>query len=124
MERRLLIFCAVLIGLSLVGFVAYRHATAGIKVTVANHGILAMKNVSLHVTGRSYKIPDIAPGSQVSQRVFPTGDSHLEIKFTDENNSPMCLRVDCYFENGYRGQMRVYVKDKVIESVEENVKIY
>ena len=81
-----------------------------------------MKSVVLHVTGASDNLGDIAPGESATARVNPTSDSHLEVEFTDADGQSKQLIAGGYFEAGYRGTIRVEIKDDQIDKFEEDFK--
>lgn len=111
----------VVISLAVLVVVRFR---SGIVVTVENAGPASIKSVSLRVTGRSYSLGEIAAGSSASARVHPTGESHLEIELAHVDGTSQRLDAGGYFESGYRGTIRVVLKDGKIEQVEDAVKIW
>lgn len=94
---------------------------SGIQVTVENSGTKPLKSVTLHVTGASYNLGDITPGASATARVKPTGESHLEIEFTDAGGEVRRLDAGGYFESGYRGTIRVSIKGGVIDTNEQDI---
>ena len=76
----------------------------------------------LHVTGASYQLGDIGPGESATARVNPTSESHLEVEFTDRDGQSQRLHADGYFEPGYRGMIRVEIKDGLIDKFEDHIK--
>jgi hypothetical protein len=96
----------------------------GIWVTIENTGATPIRSVVLHVTGASYALADIAPKSSTEVRVEPRGESHLEIEFTDPNGKPRRLDAGGYFESGYRGTIRLSIKDGAIEKNEQAITLY
>ncbi|WP_164103727.1 hypothetical protein [Candidatus Laterigemmans baculatus] len=106
----------------LVGLAVFQFRS-GVRITVENAGTSPLKSVVLHVTGASYALGDIAVGKSATMRVRPTGESHLEIEFTRSDGETRRLNADCYFEPGYRGSMRVEIKDGQIHEVEESIKL-
>jgi hypothetical protein len=109
--------------LVLVGLLLFRFRP-GIQVTVQNTGSTPMRSVVLHVTGASYRLGDIVPGASAKARVRPTGESHLEIEFIDTDGTTQRLNAGGYFESGYRGTIRVEMKDGVIDKHEEDIKLW
>lgn len=91
-------------------------------MTVENTGASPLKSVVLHVTGESYDIGDIAPGETATARVIPTGESELEVEFKDTDGQTQRLNAGGYFESGYRGSIRVEIKDGQIDKFEDNTK--
>ncbi len=97
---------------------------SGIRVTVENIGKTPLNSVVLHVTGASYNVGDIAPGESVTARVNPTSESHLEIEFTNADGKTQRVNAGGYFESGYRGTIRVEIKDGVIDKFEDDIKLW
>ena len=104
-----------------IGLLMLQH---GIWVTIENAGTTPVRSVVLHVTGASYPLGDIAPGSCAKVRVGPRGESHLEIEFVDSNGKPRRLNADGYFESGYQGTIRISIKDGAIEKNEQKIRLY
>ena len=96
----------------------------GIQVTVENTGTTPLKSVVLHVTGASYDLGDIAPGATATARVRSIGESSLDIEFTDGDGNNQRLNAGGYFESGYRGTIRVEIKDGQIDKFEEDIKLW
>ena len=78
----------------------------------------------LHVTGASYDLGDIAPGATANARVRSNGESSLDIEFTDADGKAQRLNAGGYFESGYRGSIRVEIKDGQIDKFEDNIKLW
>jgi len=55
--------------------------------------------------------------------VHTTGESHLEIEFTDPDGPPHRLDAGGYFEPGYRGTIDISIKDGVIEKNEQQIRL-
>jgi hypothetical protein len=96
---------------------------SGIHVTVRNSGSQPLRSVVLHVTRASYDLGDIAPGEMASAIVSPTGESNLEIEFTDPDGQTQRLDAGGYFESGYKGTIRVSIKGGKIQENEQNIKL-
>lgn len=90
----------------------------GVTVSVKNVGSEALTSVVVHVTGNAYTLGDIQPGEGRSVRVFPTGESHVEIE-----HSKGRLIVDTYFESGYRGKISVDVTASKVQRVEDDTRV-
>ena len=106
----------------LIGILAFQ-LRSGIRVTIENTGTTTLESVVLHVTGASYNMGDIVPGASATARVSPTSESHLEIEFTDADGKVQRLDAGGYFEPGYRGTIRVSIKDGVIDKNEQDIKL-
>ena len=92
---------------------------------VRNEGSTAMTKVSIHVTGESYSIGDLRPSESASVRVNPSGESHVEISYTDNQEVQRRLVADCYFEGGslYHGKVDITVGDNEIRRVVSNIRV-
>ncbi len=69
-----------------------------------------------------YDLGDIAPGESATARVNPTGESELEVEFRDTDDQTHRLNAGGYFESGYRGSIRVEIKDGVIDKNEQDIR--
>jgi hypothetical protein len=128
MMRRYLIYLLVAITAVVLlcagGAIGYEFFYAGTRIVVRNTGQEAMRDVTVHVTGRVYSLGDLAPGDSRTQKVSPTGESSAEIEFTDEGDRRVRLNADCYFEPGlgYRGRIDVEIRDGKIVAVKDEAK--
>jgi len=121
MRRSLSIATIVGILLLSVGFILYQHSS-GVRVKVKNMGAKPIHSVVLHVTGESHQLGDIAPGEFARATVSPSGESSLQIDFSEANGNKRRLDVDCYMERGYVGVIEVSLKDGHIDAIEERVR--
>ena len=122
-NKRRWLLLAITVVLLLIAIVAFQ-LRSGIQVTVENTGISALKSVVLHVTGASYDLGDIAPGETATARVNPNGESELKVEFKDTDDQTQRLNAGGYFESGYRGTIRVEIKDGVIDKNEQDIKLW
>ena len=95
----------------------------GIHVAIHNTGSRPLRSVVLFVTGKSHGVGDILPGTSAHTTVTPTGDSHLEIQFIDDNGPVRRLDASGYFEPGYRGKIQVSIKDGAIDKNEQDITV-
>src|SRR5947209_4261248 len=98
--------------------------SSGIRITIQNTGSADLRLVVLYVTGREYPLGDIAPGASAHATVNPTSESHLEIGFTDAGGQPKRLNAGGYFESGYRGTIRISIKDGTITENDQQYVCY
>lgn len=108
---------AVMIGLAY--FLLFYHP--GIHVTVRNTGRQPIRSVVLYVTGNSCNLGDIPPGATADASVKCTGDSHLEIEFVDDARDAKRLDAGGFFQPGYRGTIRVSIRDGMIQENEQDI---
>ena len=111
------------IGLLLVAGLILTLCRSGIRTTIRNTGNQPLRSVVLHVTGASHSLGDIPPGATAQAIVHATGESHLEIEFTDPDGQPYRLDAGGYFEPGYRGTIDISIKDGVIEKNEQRIRL-
>jgi predicted NAD-dependent protein-ADP-ribosyltransferase YbiA (DUF1768 family) len=83
-----------------------------------------MRSVVLHVTGASYQLGDIPPGASAKARVRSTGESGLEIEFTDPDEKVQQLDAGGYFESGYRGTIHVSIKNGTTVTNQQDIKLW
>jgi hypothetical protein len=117
---------AFVVGIALIGtLIVLRMPVSlwgGIQVTIQNTGNQPLRAVRLHVTGATYDLGDIAAGKTAEAIVRATSESGLEIEFTDTNGRNNRLNAGGYFESGYRGTIRVSIKDDVIDMNEQQIR--
>lgn len=93
----------------------------GITVIVENADDRDIHAVVVQVTGNSYPLGDIAPGSSKTAIVNSTGESNLGIEFADADGRLRRLKAESYFEPRYRGSIRVSIKDGAIDRIEKKI---
>lgn len=96
----------------------------GIQVTIRNAEATPIRAVVVHVTGASYQLGDIASGESAQVVVRSTGESHLEVTFTEADGRTKQLNAGGYCEPGYRGTIRLSIRDGVIGENEQQVNVY
>lgn len=97
---------------------------SGIRVTILNTGQTSIHSVVLHVTGNSYSIGDLAPGDSGEATVTSAGESTLKIEFADADGKKQQLDAGVYLEPGYRGTIRVSIRDGVIDHNDQQISSY
>ena len=112
--------CVLLVVLVVLVLFLFR---SGVHVSIQNTGSRPLRSVVLFVTGTSYNLGDIPPGATAHATVHTTGESHLEIEFTDPDGQPHRLDAGGYFEPGYRGTIDISIKDGVIEKNEQQIRL-
>jgi hypothetical protein len=105
-------------------WLAYQFALPGVRVGLTNQGPDTLRNVIVHVTGRSYPLGDVPARESRSVRVRPASESHVEIEFTDARGTSARVVADCYFEPGYRGEIWIDMKDGRVERARDSVSLY
>jgi hypothetical protein len=112
--------CVLLVVLVVLVLFLFR---SGIHVSIQNTGSQPLRSVVLFVTGTSYNLGDIPPGATAHATVHPTGESHLEIEFTDADGQAKRLDAGGYFEPGYRGTIDISIRDGVIQKNEQQIRL-
>ena len=112
--------CVLLVVLVVLVLFLFR---SGIHVSIQNTGSQPLRSVVLFVTGTSYNLGDIPPGATAHATVHPTGESHLEIEFTDADGQAKRLDAGGYIEPGYRGTIDISIKDGVIQKNEQQIRL-
>jgi hypothetical protein len=100
-------------------FLTTQCQPASIQFVLTNAAPDPMRSVTVHVTGASYSIGDVAPGASRTVRVRPSGESHIELSYADGHRTV----VDCYFEPGYGGKITAVVAADKVVSVNSEVKV-
>jgi hypothetical protein len=95
----------------------------GVYVTVRNSGTFEMSSVTVHVTGREYKLRNLKIGDQKTVRVRPIGDSHVEISYK-LNGENYREKIDCYFcPENFAGTISVEMADGEVVELRNEVGI-
>jgi hypothetical protein len=102
--------------------VAWATWPRGVTVVVRNKDSDALHGVTLHVTGRDYSIGDMPPGSTRSVVVEPTGASRIEISQQLAGGRGR-VPVDCYFEGGYSGEIRIELSRASADVVHNRISV-
>ena len=92
--KKILKWCLIVIGILAIVYVGLIVSLdvsiklfSGVHVEVINRDSIAMQHVSVEVTGASYQIGDIPPGSSKSVKVRPRGESTVTIKYLDNSGA-------------------------------------
>jgi hypothetical protein len=64
-------------------FLVTRAEAAGVEFALNNAGSEALRAVIVEVTGRSYNLGDMPPGSSKTVKLNATGDSHIDLRFSN-----------------------------------------
>lgn len=113
----------LLVGAFLVAVGLFARWNSAVEVTVNNFGNGPLRSLVLHVTGAEVPLGDLAPGTAITARVIPTGESHLEIEFLASDGQPRRLDAGGYFEPGYRGTIEVSIRDEQIINRIESIRV-
>jgi len=106
--------------LGLIALYAFtRMQTSGIALTLKNVDTVALKAVDVHVTGTSYQVGELAPGTSKTINIRPVTDSHIELTFAGGGR----LKINCYFSRGYRGKIAAGITAARVVSVDDQIKL-
>lgn len=84
------------------------------EVRIVNVCGEAIDSVTVHVTGRSYRIGRISAGDSATVSTDPLAESHVELEHSLSPGKRLIL--DSYFEGGYGGRVRGEVcRDSVLK---------
>jgi hypothetical protein len=95
----------------------YYLAHRGLFVRVTNKGPGGLRNVRVKVTGNDYLLGEIAEGESKILQIEPTGESHVEVTFTEEEGQ-FGRVVAGHFEPGFNGEIVITIKNGKLESVQ------
>jgi len=94
---------------------------SGVSVTVQNISQSPMHSVVIHVTGGTYPLGDLAPGASARATVKPTGQTHLDIDYSDAAGKKHELRASGPFDDRFQGTIGVSIKDGVIQQIDRRM---
>ena len=100
-------------------FFETRAERAGVAFTLENAGSKPLRTVVVKVTGRSYELGEMAPGTIKMTTLHPAGESHIELEFSPGRR----LIIDCYIEPGYSGSIRAKVTSQAVVAVDDKTKV-
>lgn len=82
----------------------------GVLVSVTNDTGEALKNVEVHYAGGSFYTDALSPAGSFSRRIYPTGESALEVAFADQSGGEVCSEVDAQLSSGESGSLRLSIQ--------------
>jgi hypothetical protein len=91
--------------------------SGGVDFTLTNVGAEALRGVVVEVTGRSYTLGDLSPGSSETVKLNAASDSHIELRFSNGRH----LTIDCYFGATSGGSIRAKVTSQAVVAVEDEI---
>jgi hypothetical protein len=90
-------------------------------VIVRNADPELLDSVVVFVTANSYQLGKIQPRDSATIKVFPKGDSHVEIEAISMKNGKRRMIVGTYFETGYSGYIRTTINADSIVNVQQSI---
>jgi hypothetical protein len=109
------------LGAILLGLAFWIHFTRGLKVHVYNADSQTLRSLVVSVTGNSYHLGDLLPGSTVSVLVEPKGESGVTVEFVDVGGSLKQFNAAGYYESGYKGTIFLEINAERILQKREKV---
>ena len=82
----------------------------GVLVSVTNDAGEALKNVEVHYAGGSFYTDALSPAGSFSRRIYPTGESALEVAFADQSGGEVCSEVDAELSPGGSGSLHLSIQ--------------
>lgn len=116
MSFRALSRCAGLAALALLGAGCGR---GGVELTLRNRSATPLDAVVVYTSGHRYEVGALPPGGARVLRVEAEGESHVEVEHGAPR--PRRLRIDTYFERGYRGSIAADLTPDTVLSVVSRV---
>ena len=108
----------ILVIVPLALLIVYWVARSGeVDFTLTNVGDEALRGVVVEVTGRSYTLGDLSPGSSKMVTLNAASDSHIELRFSNSWR----LTIDCYFGAGSGGSIKAKVTSQAVVAVEAEI---
>jgi len=108
----------ILVIVPLALLIVYWVARSGeVDFTLTNVGDEALRGVVVEVTGRSYTLGDLSPGSSKMVTLNAASDSHIELRFSNSWR----LTIDCYFWAGSGGSIKAKVTSQAVVAVEDEI---
>lgn len=117
MNKKILII--TIITIILVGLYTFLHS--GVKVTIRNTETVPLYSLSVHVTGKTYDLGDVAPKEAKSVMVNPKGESHIEIEHGKDAKRKI-ITIDCYLESGYKGKIAIDLDSEKALKIDNKIK--
>ena len=115
--------CLVAAGV-LFGLAGWLHFNRGLTVRIHNSDARTLRSLVVSVTGQAYPLGDLPPGSTVSVRVEPKGESGVAVEFQESAGNPKQLNAGGYYEWGYKGTVSLDIDAERILHKTENVSSY
>ena len=94
-----------------------------IDVILTNVGKSNLDSATLFVTGNSYYLGHLVINESVSQKIYPSSESHLELEFTSLEKRRKRLTVGSYFKPGYSGVITISLTADSVVSVNDSINI-
>jgi hypothetical protein len=114
--KKLLLASLVAVAIAFGFIYDYSFSGKGVTFIVKNVGTESIRSMVVHITGNSFAIGDIEPGTSKSVVLNPTSESHVELTFSGHPR----LTIDCYFEHDYSGTLATEITVEKVVSVKDS----
>jgi hypothetical protein len=104
---------------AVIAFAVVSLLRGGVTVIIRNVGAEPVRSIIVYVTGNSYSIGDVAPGTSKTVKVFAKGESHIELEQAGKNR----LVIGCYFEDGYMGKITAEITPTQVVNIKDEIRI-
>lgn len=108
-------------------FASYQvvSVSRGVRVEVENVGTTPITGIVVEVTGASYDIGRLEPGSSETVGVSPTSESHVEVTWVDSDGRECRGTIDCYFEaqGRYHGRLEIRIDGPNVRGTTSDLKM-
>jgi len=122
MKQRILILLVFVVA-AVVLFLALRHPSTGIDVTVGNRGPGTITDVTIKVEGHAFPVGQIASAGSAKARLktMAPGQSDISVEFRDADGMWHELKAGVRLEQDYRGTVTIDLERNAIVRVEPHV---
>jgi len=91
------------------------YLNRGLTVRIHNADSRTLRSVVVSVTGHSYPLGDLPPGSKISVPVEPRGESSVVVEFKDVAGNSKKVDANVYLEPGYKGRLTLEIDaDRIV----------
>lgn len=102
-------FYILLILLLVAGVFFFYWEGPGIKISITNLTETILKKIKIDYNGGQIFLPNLEPMKHEEFKIFPKGESQIEIQFSDYNNKRYKATIYTYLENDYIGSFKIQI---------------
>lgn len=99
-----------------------RCSSSGVIVEIENASSTPIHDIQLRFTGERSQIAALTPGAKQTIRIKTTGESSLEIIFTDAQQQSHSGKVDTYLEPASKGVLHIKVSEDFSLQIEDKTR--
>lgn len=119
-KMRLLGALAAILLMTLVALICHNP---GVKVAIINGGDAPVRDLYLRFAGGVEHIPLILPAHMASAKIYPSGESGLDLEFLDAMDHHRHGNIDVYMEQQYAGSLVLRLDKKGTVQFWDDIKI-